>query len=144
MTEVRKNGLDPLGGTALTNIIDTSQRPRRVVFVGVDAGRYDYLERFDVPNINRIIERGVSFRNSVCGSFISETSPGFASLSTGVYAKSHGVCTSRSWYDRESGEFHYFYDEKTGESRPLVPPIVIQIPSSLLTFSRWLILSAMV
>jgi len=123
MTKVRKNGLDPLGGTALTNIIDTSQRPRRVVFVGVDAGRYDYLERFDVPNINRIIERGVSFRNSVCGSFISETSPGFASLSTGVYAKSHGVCTSRSWFDRESGEFHYFYDEKTGELRLEAPTL---------------------
>ena len=80
-----------LGGTALTNIIDTSQRPRRVIFVGVDAGRYDYLERFDVPNINRIIERGVSFRNSVCGSFISETAPGFSSLSTGS-TRNRTVC----------------------------------------------------
>ena len=83
MTKVPSDGRDPLGGKALTNIIDKSRRPRRVVFLGVDAGRYDYLERFNVPNINRIVERGVSFRNSVCGSFISETAPGFSSLSTG-------------------------------------------------------------
>ena len=123
MTKVSNNGRDPLGGTALTNIIDTSRRPRRVVFVGVDAGRYDYLERFNVPNINRIVERGVSFRNSVCGSFISETAPGFSSLSTGVYAKSHGVCTSRQWFDHKSGEIQYFYNEKTGELRLEAPTL---------------------
>jgi len=85
--------IDPLGGAPLP-IIDVGHRPRRVILIGVDAGRYDYLERFRVPNIERLIDRGVSFRNAVCGNFISETAPGFASLSTGVYAKTHGICTS--------------------------------------------------
>ena len=85
---------DPVGGAPILSIVDPDTRPRRVVFIGVDAGRYDYLERFHVPNIQRLITRGVSFRNAVCGSFISETAPGFASLSTGVYAKTHGICTS--------------------------------------------------
>ena len=108
--------IDPPGGTPLP-IIDPSNRPRRVVFIGVDAGRYDYLERFRVPNIERLINRGVSFRNAVCGNFISETAPGFASLSTGVYAKTHGICTSYEWFDRETQTTQYFYDEQTGQLR---------------------------
>jgi predicted AlkP superfamily pyrophosphatase or phosphodiesterase len=107
---------DPIGGTPLP-IWDGASRPRRVVFVGVDAGRYDYLERFHVPNIERLIRRGVCYRNAVCGNFISETAPGFASLSTGVYAKTHGICTSYEWFDQKTGTPQYFYDEQTGQLR---------------------------
>jgi hypothetical protein len=60
--------IDPLGGAPLP-IIDVGHRPRRVILIGVDAGRYDYLERFRVPNIERLTDRGVSFRNAVCGNF---------------------------------------------------------------------------
>jgi predicted AlkP superfamily pyrophosphatase or phosphodiesterase len=105
---------DPVGGSPLP-INDDASRPRRVFFVGVDAGRYDYLERFRVPNIERLIERGVCYRNAVCGNFISETAPGFASLSTGVYAKTHGICTSYEWFNKKTGQRQYFYDEETGE-----------------------------
>jgi len=34
--------IDPLGGAPLP-IIDVGHRPRRVILIGVDAGRYDYL-----------------------------------------------------------------------------------------------------
>jgi predicted AlkP superfamily pyrophosphatase or phosphodiesterase len=107
---------DPIGGAALP-IIDPNRRPRRVIFVGVDAGRGDYLERFRIPNIERLIEGGVSFRNAVCGNFISETAPGFASLSTGVYPKTHGICTSYEWFDKKTQTRQYFYDEQTGGLR---------------------------
>jgi Type I phosphodiesterase / nucleotide pyrophosphatase len=107
---------DPIGGTALP-IVDRKGHPRRVVFVGVDAGRGDYLDRFRVPNIERLIERGVSFRNAVCGNFISETAPGFASLSTGVYAKTHGICASYEWFDKKTQTRQYFYDEQNGQLR---------------------------
>src|SRR5687767_468417 len=117
-----KSSGDPIGGSALP-IIDAGVRPRRVVFIGVDAGRYDYLERFKVPNIERLIKRGVSFRNAVCGSFMSETAPGFASLSTGVYAKTHGICTSRDWFDKETQKLEYFYDEQTGKFRIEAPSL---------------------
>ena len=114
--------IDPLGGAPLP-IIDVDNRPRRVIFIGVDAGRYDYLERFRVPNIERLIDRGVSFRNAVCGNFISETAPGFASLSTGVYAKTHGICTSYEWFDKKGQKPQYFYDEQTGQLRLEAPSL---------------------
>lgn len=114
--------LDPPGGAPLP-IIDIGNRPRRVVFIGVDAGRYDYLDRFRVPNIGRLIDRGVCFRNAVCGNFISETAPGFASLSTGVYPKTHGICTSYEWFDRKSEKPQYFYDEQTGQLRLDAPSL---------------------
>jgi Type I phosphodiesterase / nucleotide pyrophosphatase len=116
------NSRDPIGGKPLP-IIDAGVQPRRVIFIGVDAGRYDYLERFRVPNIDRLVSRGVSFRNAVCGSFISETAPGFASLSTGVYPKTHGICTSYEWYDKELQTTQYFYDEQTGELRLEAPSL---------------------
>jgi hypothetical protein len=62
---------DPIGGTALP-IVDPKGHPCRVVFVGVDAGRGDYLDRFRVPNIERLIERGVSFRNAVSGRYSAD------------------------------------------------------------------------
>jgi predicted AlkP superfamily pyrophosphatase or phosphodiesterase len=114
--------LDPLGGAPLP-IIDVDNRPRRVILIGVDAGRYDYLERFRVPNIERLIDRGVSFRNAVCGNFISETAPGFASLSTGVYAKTHGICTNYEWFDKNAQKPQYFYDEQTGQLRLEAPSL---------------------
>ncbi len=119
----REARADAVGGSPLREIIDPTERPRRVFFIGVDAGRYDYLERFNVPNIEGLIDRGVSFRNAVCGSFISETAPGFASIATGVYAKTHGICTSRDWYDRKLGTLQYFYDEQTGQFRIDAPSL---------------------
>jgi len=114
--------LDPVAGSPLP-IIDVGNRPRRVIFIGVDAGRYDYLERFHVPNIERLIDRGVCYRNAVCGNFISETAPGFASLSTGVYPKTHGICTSYEWFDKKTQTRQYFYDEETGQLRLAAPSL---------------------
>ncbi len=61
-----------------------------------------------------LVRRGVGFRNVVTANCIAETGPGFACLSTGVYIKRHGICTSRHWFDKATRAPRYFYDEATG------------------------------
>lgn len=76
--------------------------------------RYDYIPRFRPPNVEALVRRGVGFRNAVTANCIAETGPGFACLSTGVYVKRHGICTSRLWFDKTTRAPRYFYDEATG------------------------------
>ena len=93
-------------------IIDSRTIPKHTVFILVAAGRYDYLERFPVPNIDILIQNGVSYRNAVAGTCIAGTSPGTATLSTGLYVKDHGVPSDYEWYVKETGELIYVYNAK--------------------------------
>ena len=97
------------------DIVDNSQIPKHVIVVAIDACRYEYLKQFSLPNMEFLISKGVSFANAIAGNCVAETAPGFASISTGTYMKSHGISSSDSWYDRESKKLFYFYNEETGE-----------------------------
>ena len=97
------------------DIIDNGQVPKHVIVVAVDAFRYEYLKQFSLPNLESLISNGASFANAIASNCVAETAPGFASISTGTYMKSHGISSSDSWYDRESKKLHYFYNEETGE-----------------------------
>ena len=97
------------------DIVDDRQIPKHVIVVAVDACRYEYLKQFSLPNLESLISSGVSFANAIAGNCVAETAPGFASISTGTYMKSHGISSSDSWYDRESKKLFYFYNEETGE-----------------------------
>ncbi len=91
-------------------IVDTDKTPKYTVFVAVDGGRYDYLERVSTPNIDTLIHNGASYRNAVAGTCIAGTNPGLATLSTGLSVRDHGICSSYEWYDKKSCELIYFYD----------------------------------
>ena len=104
---------DPEGGEPLP-IVDPACRPKRVVIIAVDAVRYDYIPRFQPSNVEALVRRGVGFRNAVTANCIAETGPGFACLSTGVYVKRHGICTSRHRFDKSTRAARYSYDEATG------------------------------
>ena len=116
------------------DIIDEGQTPKHVIVVAIDACRYEYLKQFSLPNMEFLISRGASFANAIAGNCVAETAPGFASISTGKYMKDHGISSSDSWYDRESGNLLYFYDEKTGDLHLDVPTfgemVKLQDPSA--------------
>jgi hypothetical protein len=95
-------------------IVDATKRPRHVIFIGLDAGRYDYLERYPMPHVQSLIEDGVSFRNAITSNFPINTAPGFASLSTGTVSREHGLYSSKEWYDKETGKTRYFFDDQQG------------------------------
>ena len=93
-------------------IVDRDKTPKHTVLVTVDGARYDYLERFSTPNIDSLIQNGVSYRNAVAGAFIACTAPGIATISTGLSVEDHGICFSYEWYDKKTGKLIYFYDSE--------------------------------
>lgn len=83
--------------------------PRLVLVIVVDQMRGDYLERFR-PLLNhglgQLLQEGVVFTDAHHFHSATETAPGHATLTTGVFPKRHGVI-GNSWFDRESGDDVY-------------------------------------
>ena len=98
----------------ILDIVNPSWKPRLAVIIALDGGRYDYVERFHTRNIHSLIRNGVSFRNAVASNCPAETAPGYASISTGVFIREHGIYTSNEWYDKKSRKARYFFDEERG------------------------------
>jgi len=96
------------------DIADPSWQPRSAIIIALDGGRYDYIERFPTANIHSLIQNGVSFRNAVTSNCPALTAPGYASISTGVFIREHGIYTSQEWYDKKSRQVRYFFDEEKG------------------------------
>jgi predicted AlkP superfamily pyrophosphatase or phosphodiesterase len=68
-----------------------------VVLVSLDGFRADYLDRQDVPNLRRVMQRGTR-ATSLMPVFPSLTFPNHYSLVTGLYADRHGI-VANSFYD---------------------------------------------
>ncbi len=78
-------------------------KPRLVVFISVDQGRFDYLIRFRPlfkGGLKLILDRGVDFANTFHDYAITETGPGHATLSTGSFPANSGI-VSNEWFDRD-------------------------------------------
>ena len=76
--------------------------PRLILFIVVDQGRYDYLERFRpllTSGLARLLDESVVFTNAHHEHAITTTAPGHATLSTGRYPSHHGIINNW-WYDR--------------------------------------------
>jgi predicted AlkP superfamily pyrophosphatase or phosphodiesterase len=67
------------------------------ILISFDGFRPDYLDRFDLPNFKRVLERGVRAR-AMIPVFPSMTFPNHYSLVTGLYAERHGI-VGNSFYD---------------------------------------------
>lgn len=98
----------------ILDIVNPSWKPRLAIIIALDGGRYDYIERFHTSNIHSLTRNGVSFRNAVASNCPAETAPGYASISTGVFIREHGIYTSNEWYDKKSRQARYFFDEEKG------------------------------
>ncbi len=80
--------------------------PRLILFIVVDQGRYDYLERFRpllTSGLGRLLEESVVFTGAHHDHAITTTAPGHATLSTGRYP-SHSGIVNNWWYDRAKKE----------------------------------------
>src|SRR5690606_41423691 len=71
-----------------------------VVVVSFDGFRYDYLDRYDVPNFDRLAGRGVR-ADAMIPVFPSKTFPNHYSIATGMYAEKHGLADN-DFYSPES------------------------------------------
>ncbi len=73
-----------------------------VLLISLDGFRWDYVERFQPPNLLKFIEGGVQAQ-ALWPSYPSKTFPNHYTIATGMYPNSHGL-VDNSFYDKEKGE----------------------------------------
>ena len=85
-------------GSGGTNRAEHLDKPY-VVLVSLDGFRADYLDRFSLPHLRRVMQRGTRAR-SMIPVFPSLTFPNHYSLVTGLFPDRHGL-VGNSFYDPE-------------------------------------------
>lgn len=73
-----------------------------VILISLDGFRYDYLEKYRAPNLDRLWRAGVRAK-WLTPAFPSLTFPSHYSIATGLYAEHHGIVGNRM-YDPVFGE----------------------------------------
>ena len=77
--------MTPLGATS-----SGQDRPSRVLLLVLDGMRTDYLDRFDLPNLEKLRDEGVSFPNSQVGYMSSITVISHNVITSGQLPKNQG------------------------------------------------------
>ena len=96
-------------GTGGINRPDQREKPHLVV-VSFDGFRTDYLDRFDLPNFRRVMQRGARAR-ALRPVFPSSTFANHYSLVTGLYPERHGL-VENSFYDPARKAPYSFRDDR--------------------------------
>lgn len=101
---------------ALSGIITANipKDPKVVIVFVIDQFPFYYFTRheknFKANGFNRFIKQGVFYTNARHSHGIPETSPGHATLSTGVLPTEHGVASNR-WFDEDSHTIEFSEDD---------------------------------
>jgi predicted AlkP superfamily pyrophosphatase or phosphodiesterase len=79
----------------------SAQKPVRdlkptVILVSIDGFRYDYLEKYSPPTLNKLAKDGVRARWMI-PSFPTKTFPNHYSIATGLYPEHHGIIENNIW-----------------------------------------------
>ena len=61
-----------------------------VILISLDGFRWDYVQRFNPPNLTKFIQQGVK-AESLIPSFPTKTFPNHYTIATGMYPDSHGL-----------------------------------------------------
>jgi predicted AlkP superfamily pyrophosphatase or phosphodiesterase len=76
-------------------------RPKLIVGIIVEQLRFDQIEkfrdRFSENGIKKLINEGTSFRNANYDYLLTQSAPGYSTISTGTEPAFHGI-TSDNWY----------------------------------------------
>lgn len=75
-----------------------------VILVSFDGFRYDYVEKYDLPNFKSFIKKG-SASEGMIPSFPSKTFPNHYTLVTGLYPGHHGL-VDNTFYDPKRNEMY--------------------------------------
>ena len=97
----------PVGGRFLDSDADRST----LVLVSLDGFRWDYLDRYETANLDRLARDGIRAR-SLVPAFPSKTLPSHYTIVTGLYAQRHGM-VGNSFYDPELGEWFRLSDSES-------------------------------
>lgn len=70
---------------------------KHIILVSFDGFRWDYMEKTDTPNLDRLASSGVK-ADALIPSFPSKTFPNHYTIVTGLYPENHGI-TMNTMYD---------------------------------------------
>lgn len=87
---------------------DWAERQPYLVLVSIDGFRWDYLDRFEAPSLNRVAASGVRARWLV-PVFPTLTFPNHYSIATGLYPAHHGI-VANNFPDDEGGDWYAYKD----------------------------------
>jgi predicted AlkP superfamily pyrophosphatase or phosphodiesterase len=88
-----------------------------VILLSWDGVRHDYLDRGELPALDRMRRDGASAERLI-PVFPTNTFPNHVALATGTYVARHGI-VGNSFRDRERGRFHYDNDASWLAAEPL-------------------------
>ena len=90
--------------------------PHPVILIGLDGMGWDFPEKTETPNLDRLVARGVRAERLV-PIFPTKTFPNHYSIVTGLYAEHHGI-VSNNMYDPEmDARFRLSDREAVGDGR---------------------------
>ena len=99
-----------LNGSGGTNRPEQRDKPY-LILVSLDGFKAEYLDRFDLPNLRRVAQRGARAKGMV-PVFPTLTFPNHYSLVTGLHPDRHGIVNNR-FYDPARGETYTYTDPRT-------------------------------
>ena len=86
------------------------EKPTLIIGIVVEQLRFDQIERlrdkFSESGIKKLINEGTFFRNASFDYMLTQSAPGFSTISTGAEPSYHGI-TSDSWYLPMKNDFIY-------------------------------------
>lgn len=83
------------------SLASTAQKPIRdirptVILISLDGFRYDYLDKFSPPTLDRLAKTGVHAKWMI-PSFPTKTFPNHYTVATGLYPEHHGIVENNIW-----------------------------------------------
>jgi predicted AlkP superfamily pyrophosphatase or phosphodiesterase len=84
-----------------------------VIMVSFDGFRYDYAERYNLPNFKKMIREGAA-AEALIPSFPSKTFPNHYTLVTGLYPGNHGL-VDNEFFDPDQNKFYATRNRKVVE-----------------------------
>ncbi len=92
------------------------EKPRLVVGIVVEQLKYDQLEKFrdklGENGIKKLLNEGTYFKNASFQYMLTQSAPGYATISTGTEPSYHGI-TSDNWYLPLKNELIYCTQDPT-------------------------------
>ena len=67
-----------------------------VILISIDGFRYDYFEKYQPMNLNRLAKKGVRAKWMI-PSFPTKTFPNHYTIATGLYPEHHGIIENNIW-----------------------------------------------
>jgi len=101
-----------------TSTIKLQSKPNNnyIILVSFDGFRWDYMEKTDTPNLDRLVTSGVK-ADALISSFPSKTFPNHYSIVTGLYPENHGIVSNTIYDPKFDAKFSLGNREEVQNSR---------------------------